>query len=881
MCANPRLTLITATNPSILTKKFHLTKDGGLVKTPGGPLITGLAKTVSITRLGDLAPLVASLTPSQAFCYGVMGHNKARIISQRKLTTVRSDGIPVIARTREFFTYAQAPGIFPIDTDKTEARHPDEIRAALVELSAELADAPMMIFASASSGIYHGENVLTELVGWRCLILVSDASDIARAGDVLFKRAWLKGKGWIYVSRSGAQLPRSIVDASVYQPERLDFVSGAYTIPPLIQQRPEPAMYNDGASLFDTRHIQDLTASETVNYETLIAVAKEQTRIEANTKRAAWIDRRIESDIKQRPNATAADKEKIRDTWQRASKYRTLHSDFFLETMDGARITVADILGNRERWDKQYVKDPVDPGDRPRARLFLLEGKPYLWAFSEGARFYLVQNLETVRIEPGARRDIVERLIEFARKNGDVFLRGNDVFIITVHGELLLLDQRGVLWLLDGLAAFQKYNERKKSWGSADCPKSYSEGFLAAAALTGGLPPLTGIITHPTIEPRTGRIIAQDGYDAQTGLLIRLGPEHWPDIPERPDRDAIQRAAKNLLYPFRLFPFSTLIDRGVFLSALLTAVFRTLLKTSPLFLLDANAPGTGKTLLARLIARLIGIPYPSIFPFSNNEDEMRKRLLSIFRINARVIVLDNIVGQLQSASLCAALTSPIYEDRILGVSEITRAPTNTLFLATGNNVHPAGDLIRRTLTCRINAKTEQPWTRVFTENPIEYVDAHRPELIMAALTILKGTFLSGFSPPESLGSFEGWNATVRAAVCYLMTIGVPDLDDPVNSIDTAYMVDPELGKLSALLVAWLRVFDNQPSTVAQAVKKAEIDEGLATALDEIAGEHGYVNSRRLGRWIERHRDRIVEGMCFEKTKIRTHGGIHWRIKVSN
>ena len=63
-------------------------------------------------------------------------------------------------------------------------------------------------------------------------------------------------------------------------------------------------------------------------------------------------------------------------------------------------------------------------------------------------------------------------------------------------------------------------------------------------------------------------------------------------------------------------------------------------------------------------------------------------------------------------------------------------------------------------------------------------------------------------------------------------------------------------------------------------KVAETDEGLAIALNEIAGKHGYVNTRRLGRWIERHRDQIVEGISFEKTKIRTGGGIHWRIKFT-
>ena len=62
---------------------------------------------------------------------------------------------------------------------------------------------------------------------------------------------------------------------------------------------------------------------------------------------------------------------------------------------------------------------------------------------------------------------------------------------------------------------------------------------------------------------------------------------------------------------------------------------------------------------------------------------------------------------------------------------------------------------------------------------------------------------------------------------------------------------------------------------------AETDIELATALNEIAGERGYVNTRRLGRWIERYRDRIVEGISFEKAEIRTNSLTHWRIKVWN
>ena len=38
------LTKITATKPGTLTKSYHLDTDGALVKTPGGPLVDGMAE---------------------------------------------------------------------------------------------------------------------------------------------------------------------------------------------------------------------------------------------------------------------------------------------------------------------------------------------------------------------------------------------------------------------------------------------------------------------------------------------------------------------------------------------------------------------------------------------------------------------------------------------------------------------------------------------------------------------------------------------------------------------------------------------------------------------------------------------------------------------
>jgi hypothetical protein len=172
----------------------------------------------------------------------------------------------------------------PIDTDGTEAQSADEIRQIMVDLCADLAAAPMMIFCSASSGIYHGDKCLKGLTGWRCLILVADASDAPRTGDALFKLAWLKGKGEMFVSRSGAQLPRGPVDLAVYQPERLDFVGGAACKGSLKQRRPAPALYNRTAAPFDTRKIKSLTPGELLEYEKLIEAAKKDTATEAQGK---------------------------------------------------------------------------------------------------------------------------------------------------------------------------------------------------------------------------------------------------------------------------------------------------------------------------------------------------------------------------------------------------------------------------------------------------------------------------------------------------------------------------------------------------------------------------------------------------------------------
>jgi hypothetical protein len=82
---NIELCLISSKDPPILSKAFNVSDDGSLIKTPGGHLLDGLAE-VHHLDLQHFADLLPRLTPAQALSYGVPSHDRARIVTQGKVT---------------------------------------------------------------------------------------------------------------------------------------------------------------------------------------------------------------------------------------------------------------------------------------------------------------------------------------------------------------------------------------------------------------------------------------------------------------------------------------------------------------------------------------------------------------------------------------------------------------------------------------------------------------------------------------------------------------------------------------------------------------------------------------------------------------------------
>jgi hypothetical protein len=315
------------------------------------------------------------------------------------------------------------------------------------------------------------------------------------------------------------------------------------------------------------------------------------------------------------------------------------------------------------------------------------------------------------------------------------------------------------------------------------------------------------------------------------------------------------------------------------------------LPLAPAFSFDAPAAGTGTTLLGFCLLALCGMDRQAI-PECRDEEEVRKRLLSTLRSGQPGVLFDNIRGQFGSAALDSMLTTQLYSDRLLGGSRMLALPTTALVLISGNNFRPSGDLWRRLLTCRIDAKTEAPERRFFAVEPFEHCRDNRQAMVAAALTLLRA-FAAAGSPRDTqdkLASYEQWDNRVRQAVIWLAAQDImpAPISDPVDAIERAKRDEPEHQKLAALLTAahatmqdgrW-RVVDlikvSEPAA-SSPVTCSEVVAVLREAIEEIASDHGKINPRILGRWIERHAERRCDGMWIERSGVRWKTAL-WRVR---
>ena len=391
-----KLTLITASVPKWLGKRLRMTSVG-LQKEVAGALVAGTYEVREFNCAADLAELLVATGVDQALTASLPFDE-----SQGGSIVTKSD-LPrsphSLTRTKEHFVHpvGQA-GVLVLDHDpKPGAPYSiDDLWSMLKEACPAVCDAGVLHWSSSSSWIYSGDQLIRGASGLRMYVLVSDLSDVPRAGRTLGKRLWLAGHGYINVSESGALLVRCPFDEAVFRPAHLEFAGGAICEPPLEQRRPAPVVASDGAWLDTRRGLPELSVDEELRYEALVADAKAKAEPDAETKKAAWVTSRIDSGmVRLLAKGVPAEQAKDRlDRTFRSALSRILMGDFTITLEDGRAVTVAEVLDNRERYHGERCLDPLNPGHRggaPDGRLFLFGARPCIFSFDDGGVTYTLR----------------------------------------------------------------------------------------------------------------------------------------------------------------------------------------------------------------------------------------------------------------------------------------------------------------------------------------------------------------------------------------------------------------------------------------------------------------------------------------------------------
>jgi hypothetical protein len=386
-------------------------------------------------------------------------------------------------------------------------------------------------------------------------------------------------------------------------------------------------------------------------------------------------------------------------------------------------------------------------------------------------------------------------------------------------------------------AEWRKYDKRSKEWEAALPPPWAVEALMARPHWS--FPPLEGIICAPTLRP-DGSILDTPGYDLDTGLYLYLAPGQFPPMPHDPTVDDARLCVRLLHEPFADFPFLAKHHQSATLSAVLSIVLRfTIQGKVPFFAARSTTRGAGKGLLIDAICVIATGRHAPRWAQTLDEEEERKRLMTIAMSGDAALHIDNITHPLGSGPLDMAMTAEAITERVMATHAERTAPIKAVFFGSGNNMVFQSDMARRIVPIDLAPKEERPDEREgFQHHPLlTWVAEVRPRLVVAALTIVKAYIVAGRPRQDGIkafGSYEQWSDLIRQS---LIWAGEPDPCAGRGDIEAES--DPKYETQKVVLTAWYDRYQDTPKTIKEVVD--DIDNHTVREMDD--------NGKSTGRWL--------------------------------
>lgn len=458
------------------------------------------------------------------------------------------------------------------------------------------------------------------------------------------------------------------------------------------------------------------------------------------------------------------------------------------------------------------------------------------------------------------------------------------------------IDQLGDVALLEELSRTADWTRRDAEGAMHPAHPTRSLAGVVLASLArdeGAFPALHGIAESPILHA-DGSLWAREGYDPETRTYYAPAPGFtMPEVPAALSEPGRVAAIETVGELFRDFPFESEADKATAWAALSTMLLRSMIAgPAPLFDFDAPSQGTGKTLLARALAVVATGREPAMMapPGDRDDSEMRKRITATLLDGVPLAIIDNLEQPLGSASLASVLTAGTWSDRLLGRSERVTLPARTVWLVTGNNLRLRGDLPRRSVRCRLNAKLARPWTRErFTHaDLIGWAHSHRGQILAAAYGLARMWLSAGQPPPGNevprIGGYEEWRRVVGGV------LGLAEIPGFLaNLIALWEQLDEDTPAWSEFLSTW-RAATVEPMTAAQLVdligapgessERSTLRDALPPELESVWGDPNF--TRRLGAALRKRKDTRFPGenaaSLWVCTAGKEHQAVRWRVE---
>lgn len=436
-----------------------------------------------------------------------------------------------------------------------------------------------------------------------------------------------------------------------------------------------------------------------------------------------------------------------------------------------------------------------------------------------------------------------------------LFRRGLEYGTINSAGEWLKMDkERLQTWLPEefGIFPIAKYEKEKpsdpdKKAVQGEFPVAKCAAMLASDVFRNSIPEITAVnpVRMPVLrEEKDDRgfqkiELLEPGYDEQTKTFTLAQSSQFNA--EMDENEAFEWLKGLLQY----FNFEDPVGLPVIVSGMLSAYCRLMYSgNAPGFLLNANMPGSGKTVLGLLMLKptFRNLVAPQTLP-PDNRDETRKMLDSKAQASSPVAFFDNLKWgrrEVGGDALEAWMTASSWEGRAMGGNSMFNLPIKCMTVLTGNNVIFSEDMARRCLLVPLHCiqaanDRELPEDAIILNDRF-FQDCEMMDKTVSALySIIRHWDESGRTAIKSdLKSFEGWSEVVPNIV---RSIGFGDC---LKKPDIMNAGDEKAAELKLLQIALLDhygkgvdSFEIRLGQVAAMARSLDLFEYMLGSVDDV------------------------------------------------